>query len=62
MMLEAMTALLSLPRLCSHIPRSSLMTVTMKRFSSSSFIAPEIEPIAQHSVFRLCHDHSLPST
>jgi hypothetical protein len=54
--------LLSLPRLCSHIPRSSLMTVTMKRFSSSSFIAPEIEPIAQHSVFRLCHDHSLPST
>ena len=34
MMLDAMTALLSLPRLCSHIPSSSLMTVTMKRFSS----------------------------
>jgi hypothetical protein len=27
----------------------TLMTVTRKRFSSSSTIAPEIEPIAQQS-------------
>ena len=62
MMLLATTALLSLPRFISQRPRRSLITVTRKRFSSSSDIAPEIEPIAQHSVFRLCHDHCEPST
>ena len=25
-------------------------------------IAPEIDPIAQHKVFKFCHDHSVPST
>ena len=58
----AITALLSFPRLSSHIPKRSLMTVTKNFFSSSSLIAPEIEPIAQHSVFKLCQDHSEPST
>jgi hypothetical protein len=38
------------------------MTVTRKRFSVSSFIAPEIDPIAQQSVFKFAHDHSEPST
>lgn len=38
------------------------MTVTRNRFSVSSFIAPEMDPIAQQSVLRLPHDHSDPST
>lgn len=38
------------------------MTVTRKRFSVSSFIAPEMDPIAQQSVFKFAHDHSDPST
>ena len=25
-------------------------------------IAPEIDPMAQHNVFKFCHDHSVPST
>ena len=62
MMLDATTALLSLPCFISHSPRRSLMTVTRKRFSSSSTIAPEMDPMAQHSVLRLFHDHSVPST
>ena len=62
MMLEATTALLSLPRFISHSPSKSLITVTRKRFSSSSDMAPEMEPIAQQSVLRLCHDHCEPST
>ena len=40
----------------------TLMTVTKKRFSSSSLIAPLIEPMAQQSVLRFFHDHSDPST
>lgn len=40
----------------------TLMTVTRKRFSSSSFIAPEMEPMAQHNVFRLFHVNWLPDT
>jgi len=36
MMLEAMTALLSLPRFISQRPSRSLMTVTRNLFSSSS--------------------------
>lgn len=49
MILEAMMALLSLPFFCSHSPSKSLITVTRNLFSSSSCIAPEILPIAQHS-------------
>ena len=62
MMLLAMMALLSLPRLFSHNPNKSLMTVTKNRFSSSSFIAPDMDPMAQHKVFKLRHVHWLPST
>mmetsp|Transcript_9498 Transcript_9498/g.23767 ORF Transcript_9498/g.23767 Transcript_9498/m.23767 type:complete len:274 (+) Transcript_9498:1421-2242(+) len=62
MILDAMTALLSFPRVCSHMPKRSLMTVTRKRFSSSSLMARLMDPIAQHSVFRLPQDHSLLST
>ena len=40
----------------------TLMTVTRKRISSSSCIAPLIDPIAQQSVFKFFHDHSAPST
>src|SRR5262249_43347687 len=61
MIFDATTALLSLPRFISHKPNRSLMTVTRNRFSVSSFIAPEMEPIAQQSLFRLFHDHSEPS-
>jgi hypothetical protein len=76
MILEATTALLSFPRFISTKPRSSLMTVTKNRFSVSSstrsqllqrhfisflLIAPDIDPMAQHSVFKLFHDHSEPS-
>merc|ERR1719384_406528 len=49
-MLEAIIALLSLPFFCSHMPRSSLMTVTRKRFSSSSCMEPEIDPMAAECV------------
>ncbi len=42
--------------------KRSLMTVTKKRFSVSSFMAPEMEPIAQHRVLQFAHDHSVPST
>ena len=49
MMFEAMMALLSLPLFCSHKPSNSFMTVTKKRFSSSSCMAPLMEPIAQHN-------------
>jgi len=49
MMLEATIALLSLPRFCSHRPSRSLITVTRNLFSSSSCIAPDMEPIAQQS-------------
>ena len=62
MMLEAMMALLSLPFFCSQSPSRSLMTVTRKRFSSSSCIEPDIDPMAQQSVFKFFQDHSLPFT
>ena len=52
MMLLATTALLFLPRAASHMPSRSLMTVTRKRFSSTSDMVPEMEPMAQHSVLR----------
>ena len=38
------------------------MTVTRNRFSSSSCIEPEIEPMAQQRVFKFFQDHSLPFT
>ena len=40
----------------------TLMTVTKNLFSSSSYIDPEIDPIAQQSVLRFFHDHSSPFT
>jgi hypothetical protein len=49
MMFEAMIALLSFPFFCSQSPSRSFMTVTKNRFSSSSCIAPEMDPIAQQS-------------
>mmetsp|Transcript_38102 Transcript_38102/g.44363 ORF Transcript_38102/g.44363 Transcript_38102/m.44363 type:complete len:206 (+) Transcript_38102:1991-2608(+) len=61
-MFEATTALLSFPLLCSQRPNKSLITVTKNRFSSSSDMAPDIEPIAQHNVFRFCQLHCEPST
>ena len=33
-----------------------------KPFSVSSFMAPDIDPMAQHKVLQLAHDHALPST
>ena len=48
-MLEAIIALLSFSFFCSHRPRRSFITVTRNLFPSSSCIAPDIEPIAQHS-------------
>lgn len=48
------------PRVISHSPSKSLITCTKKRFSSSSRIAPEIEPMAQHSVDRPCRDQPAP--
>merc|ERR1719507_878352 len=62
MMFDAMIALLSLPFFCSHNPSKSLMTVTRNRFSSSSCMEPEIDPIAQQRVFKFFQDHSLPLT
>ena len=59
-MLEAMTALLSLPLVISHRFSRSLMTVTRNRFSCSSSIEPLMEPIAQHKVFRPFQDSSRP--
>ncbi len=38
------------------------MTVTRNRFSSSSFMAPLIDPIAQHKVLRLFHVKLFPET
>mmetsp|Transcript_14687 Transcript_14687/g.30386 ORF Transcript_14687/g.30386 Transcript_14687/m.30386 type:complete len:208 (-) Transcript_14687:29-652(-) len=60
MMLLAITALLSLPRVISHKPSRSLITWTKNRFSSSSRIAPEMEPMAQHSVLSPCRDQPGP--
>jgi len=39
----------------------TLITVTRNRFSSSSVMAPLMEPTAQQSLLRLFHDHSEPS-
>ena len=59
---DATTALLSFPRFCSHNPNKSLITVTKNRFSSSSAMAPDILPMAQHKVFKLFQLHAEPST
>ena len=40
----------------------TLMTVTRNLFSSSSCMEPEMEPMAQHKVFKFFQDHSLPLT
>lgn len=44
------------------LPHHTLITVTRNLFSSSSCMAPLMEPIAQHRVFRFFHDHSVPFT
>lgn len=49
MMLEAMTALLSLPRVISHRLRRSRMTVTRKRFSCSSCKQQQTQQAAEHA-------------
>ena len=60
MMLDAMTALLSFPRVISHRLSRSRMTVTRNRFSCSSAMLPLMLPIAQHSVLSGAHAKSLP--
>ena len=60
MMFEAITALLSFPRVISQRLRRSRMTVTRKRFSCSSNMLPDMLPIAQHSVLSAAHVDSLP--
>ena len=60
MMLEAMTALLSLPRVISHRFSRSLMTVTRNLFSCSSSIEPLMDPMAQQRVLRPLQDSSRP--
>lgn len=45
---------------CSGL--NTLMTVTRNLFSSSSCMAPLIDPMAQHNVFRFFQDHSVPLT
>mmetsp|Transcript_13317 Transcript_13317/g.55783 ORF Transcript_13317/g.55783 Transcript_13317/m.55783 type:complete len:258 (+) Transcript_13317:1362-2135(+) len=60
MMFDAITALWGLPRVFSHRLSRSRMTVTRKRFSWSSAMDPEMDPMAQHSVLRLFQLHSVP--
>ena len=60
MMLEAMTALLSLPRVISHRFSRSRITVTRNRFSCSSTMLPLMLPMAQQSVLSAFQLHSLP--
>ena len=50
MMLDAMTALLSFPRVTSTRFSRSRITVTRKRFSCSSLMLPLMLPTAQQSV------------
>mmetsp|Transcript_18783 Transcript_18783/g.59889 ORF Transcript_18783/g.59889 Transcript_18783/m.59889 type:complete len:267 (-) Transcript_18783:1448-2248(-) len=57
MMLDAMTALLFLPLVTSHMRSRSRMKVTKKRFSSSSVMVPLMEPTDQHSVFSASQVH-----
>lgn len=61
MMLDAMTALLSFPRVISHRFSRSLITETRKRFSCSSCMLPLMLPMAQHSVFSACQVHFCPA-
>lgn len=62
MMFDAMIALLSFPLFCSQRPSKSFITITKNLFSSSSGMAPLMDPTAQHKVLRFLHDHSLPLT
>ena len=55
-------ALLSLPFFWSQRPSRSLITVTKNHFLSYVCIKPEIDPIAQQSVFKFLEDHALPFT
>ena len=60
MMLLAMTALWSFPRMISHKFNKSRIAVTKNLFSWSSCMDPEILPIAQHNVFSVFHVYSRP--
>lgn len=62
MILDAMIALLSFPLFCSQRPSKSFITITKNLFSSSSGMAPLMDPTAQHKVLRFLQDHSLPLT
>lgn len=62
MIFDAMIALLSFPLFCSQRPSKSFITITKNLFSSSSGMAPLMDPTAQHKVLRFLHDHSLPLT
>jgi len=52
MISEAINALFPLPLDFSHKFSSSLITDTTNLISYASLMHPEIEPIAQHSLFR----------
>lgn len=60
MMLDAMTALLSFPRVISQRLSRSRITVTRNRFSCSSIMLPLMLPMAQHRVLRAPQPNSLP--
>jgi hypothetical protein len=52
MMSVAMNAFYDFPLACSHMFKSSLITLTTKAFSSSSGMQPEMLPRAQQSLLR----------
>jgi len=60
MMLDAITALWSFPRVISHRLSKSRIAVTRNRFSWSSAIDPEMLPMAQHRVLSTFQLYSLP--
>jgi hypothetical protein len=62
MMLAAMIALWSLPRVNSHRLSRSRITVTRNLFSRSSVIEPEIDPMAQHRLLSVLQLYSLPDS
>lgn len=61
MILDATTALFSLPFFYSHRVNRFLMVWIKNCFSSCSGRHPDIAPMAQQMLFRLSNDHSDPS-
>lgn len=59
--LAATTALFSLPFLTSQSESKFLIVWIKNYFSSYSGKHPDIDPIAQHILFKLSNDHSDPS-